>query len=166
MIEEKVGLDAKKKVLLIGTGESAAMVAKTLGQKEISFSVTSKDMERATNFSQLLCGTPLEFADVLTGFDKFDIIIVATTADYFLIDLETIKLVMKEKKKGTLILDISEPRAVAETIMEVPRIKLLFRDQVAEIYEENARLRAGIVPAVEKIIDKELPVLSASMKRA
>ena len=38
--------------------------------------------------------------------------------------------------------------------------------KVAEIYEENARLRAGIVPAVEKIIDKELPVLSASMKRA
>ena len=30
LIEEKVGLDAKKKVLLIGTGESAAMVAKTL----------------------------------------------------------------------------------------------------------------------------------------
>ena len=165
LVEEKVGLDAKKKVLLIGTGESAAMVAKTLGQKEIAFTVTSKDMERATNFSQLLCGTPMEFADVLTGFDKFDIIIVATTADYFLIDLERIKLVMKEKKKGTLILDISEPRAVEETIMELPRIKLLFRDQVAEIYEENAKLRAGIVPAVEKIIDKELPVLSASMKR-
>ena len=165
LIEEKVGLDAKKKVLLIGTGESAAMVAKTLAQKELQFTVTSKDMERATNFSQLLCGTPMEFVDVLSGFDKFDIIIVATTADYFLIDLERIKLVMQEKKKGTLILDISEPRAVEETIMELPRIKLLFRDQVAEIYEENAKLRAGIVPAVEKIIDKELPVLSASMKR-
>ena len=61
LIEEKVGLDAKKKVLLIGTGESAAMVAKTLGQKEISFSVTSKEMERATNFSQLLCGTPVSY---------------------------------------------------------------------------------------------------------
>ena len=37
LIEEKVGLDAKKKVLLIGTGESAATVAKTLGQKQIPF---------------------------------------------------------------------------------------------------------------------------------
>ena len=107
----------------------------------------------------------MEFADVLAGFNKFDIVIVATTADYFLIDLERIKLVMQDKTKGTLILDISEPRAVEETIMELPGIKLLFRDQVAEIYEENAKLRAGIVPAVEKIIDKELPVLSASMKR-
>ena len=49
--------------------------------------------------------------------------------------------------------------------MELPGIKLLFRDQVAEIYEENAKLRSDIVPAVEKIIDKELPILSASMKR-
>ncbi|MDA0756059.1 MAG: glutamyl-tRNA reductase [Crenarchaeota archaeon] len=165
LVEEKVGLDAKKKILLIGTGESAAMVAKALAQKQISFTVTSKTMERSTNFSQLLCGTPMEFVDVLSGFDKFDIVIVATTADYFLINLERIKLVMQEKKKGTLILDISEPRAVEETIMELPRLKLLFRDQVAEIYEENAKSISDIVPAVEKIIDIQLPILSASMKR-
>ena len=165
LIEEKVGLDAKKKVLLIGTGESAAMIAKTLGQKQIPFQVTSKTIDRSTNFSQILGGTPMEFADVLAGFDKFNIIIVATTADYFVIDLERIKLVMQEKKKGTLILDLSEPRAVEESIMELPGIKLLFRDQVAEIYEENTKLKSGIVPAVEKIISKELPILSASMKR-
>ena len=165
LIEEKVGLDAKKKVLLIGTGESAAMIAKTLGQKQIPFQVTSKTIDRSTNFSQILGGTPMEFADALAGFDKFNIIIVATTADYFVIDLERIKLVMQEKKKGTLILDLSEPRAVEESIMELPGIKLLFRDQVAEIYEENTKLRSGIVPAVEKIISKELPILSASMKR-
>jgi len=165
LIEEKVGLDAKKKVLLVGTGESAAMVAKTLSQKQIPFSITSRTIDRSTNFSQLLGGTPMEFADVLAGFDKFNIIIVATTADYFVIDLERIKLVMQEKKKGTLILDISEPRAVEESIMELPGIKLLFRDQVAEIYEENTKLRSGLVPAVEKIISKELPILSASMKR-
>ena len=165
LIEEKVGLDAKKKVLLIGTGESAAMVAKTLGRKQIPFQVTSKTIDRSTNFSQILGGTPMEFADVLAGFDKFNIIIVATTADYFVIDLERIKLVMQEKKKGILILDLSEPRAVEESIMELHGIKLLFRDQVAEIYEENTKLRSGIVPAVEKIISKELPILSTSMKR-
>ena len=165
LIEEKVGLDAKKKVLIIGTGESAAMVAKTLGQKQIPFKVTSRTLERCTNFSQLLGGTPVEFAEVLAGFDKFDIIIVATTADYFVLDLERIKMVMQEKKKGTLILDISEPRAVEESVMELPGIKLLFRDQVAEIYEENTKLRAGIVPAVEKIITKEITILSESMKR-
>lgn len=165
LVNEKAGLDAKKKILLIGTGEPAAMVAKTLNKKQIPFEVTSRTIERATNFSQILGGKPIAFEDVLAGFDKFDIIIVATTADYFLITYDRIKLVMEEKKKGTLILDISDPRAVEEGITALPGIKLLFRDQVAEIYDENVKARSGIVPAVEKIIAKELPVLSATMKR-
>ena len=165
LVDEKAGLDAKKKVLLIGTGESAAMVAKTLNHKQIPFDVTSRTIERSTNFSQILGGKPIVFEEVLAGFDKYDIVIVATTADYFLITYDRIKLVMEEKKKGTIILDISDPRAVDEGITALPGIKLLFRDQVAEIYEENVKARSGIVPAVEKIISKEVPVLSATMKR-
>ena len=56
----------------------------------------------------------------------------------------------------------------AQTFVECkdfPGIKLLFRDQIAEIYDESVKHRTTIVPAVEKIIAKELPVLSARMKR-
>ena len=165
LVDEKAGLDSKKKVLLIGTGNSAALVAKTLNKKEIVYDVTSRSLERATGFSTILSGTPVDFNDVLAGFDKYDIIFVATTCDYFLITFDEIHLVMEEKKKGTLILDLSEPRTVAEGITALPGIKLLFRDQVFEIFEENVRSRTGIVPAVEKIIEKELPVLSIRMTR-
>ena len=165
LVDEKAGLDSKKKVLLIGTGESAAMIAKTLNKREISFDVTSRSLERATGFSTILNGTPVDFNDVLAGFDKYDIILVATTSDYFLITYERIKLVMQEKKKGTLVLDLSDPRTVDEGITALPGIKLLFRDQIFEIYEDSVKSRTGIVPAVEKIIEKELPVLSIRMTR-
>ena len=165
LVDEKTGLDAKKKVLLIGTGELAAMVAKTLTKKEIKFDVTSRTLDRATGFATLLGGTPVEFDSVLAGLDKYDVVFVATTSDYFLITYDRIRLVMEEKKKGTLILDISDPRAVEESITALPGIKLLFRDQVAEIYDESVKARAGVVPAVEKIIAKEIPVLAATMKR-
>ncbi len=165
LVDEKAGLDSKKKVLLIGTGESAAMVAKTLNKRGISFDVTSRSLERATGFSTILNGTPVDFNDVLAGFDKYDIILVATTSDYFLITYERIRLVMQEKKKGTLILDLSDPRTVDEGITALPGIKLLFRDQIFEIYEESVKSRTGLVPAVEKIIEKELPVLSIRMTR-
>jgi len=165
LVDEKAGLDSKKKVLIIGTGEPAAMVAKTLNKREISFDVTSRSLERATGFSTILNGTPVDFNDVLAGFNKYDIIFVATTSDYFLITYERIKLVMEDKKKGTLILDLSDPRTVDEGITALPGIKLLFRDQIFEIYEESVKSRTGIVPAVEKIIEKELPVLSIRMTR-
>ena len=72
---------------------------------------------------------------------------------------------MEEKKKGTLVLDLSDPRTVDEGITALPGIKLLFRDQIAEIYDESVKHRSSIVPAIEKIITKEIPVLSARMKR-
>ena len=165
LVDEKTGLDSKKKILLVGTGEPAAMVAKTLNKRDVKFDVTSRTIERATGFSTILGGNPVEFDTVLTGFDKYDIIFVATTADYFLITFDRIKLVMEEKKKGTLILDLSDPRTVDEGITALPGIKLLFRDQIAEIYEESVKARTGIIPAVEKIIAKEIPILSATMKR-
>jgi len=165
LVDEKAGLDSKKKVLLIGTGNSAALVAKSLNKKEITFDVTSRTLERATGFSTIVGGNPIDFNDVLSTFDKYDIIFVATTSDYFLITFERIRLVMEEKTKGTLILDLSDPRAVDEGIIALPGIKLLFRDQIAEIYEESVKSRSDVIPAVEKIIEKELPILSARMKR-
>tara|TARA_B110001469_G_scaffold51222_1_gene49765 strand:- start:1 stop:567 length:567 start_codon:yes stop_codon:yes gene_type:complete len=165
LVDEKAGLDSKKKILLIGTGNSAALVAKCLNKKEFSYDVTSRTLERATGFSTIVGGNPINFDDALSTFDKYDIIFVATTSDYFLITFERIRLVMEEKKKGTLILDLSDPRTVDEGISALPGIKLLFRDQITEIFEESVKDRVTIVPAVEKIIEKELPVLSARMKR-
>ena len=165
LVDEKAGFDSKKKVLIIGTGEPATMLAKTLKTKDVNFDVSSRSLERATGFTTILGGTPVDFNDVLAGFDKYDIVFVATTCDYFLITYERIRLVMEEKKKGTLVLDLSDPRTVDEGITALPGIKLLFRDQIAELYEESVKARVGIVPAVEKIIEKELPVLSARMKR-
>jgi len=166
LVEEKTGIDSKKKVLLIGTGETAAMVAKSLNQKEYEFSVTSMTIDRSIGFSKILGGTTIEFEEVISGFDKFDIIFVATTADYFLISYDKLKRVMEKKKKGTIILDISDPRAVSDDIAMFPGMKLMFRDQISEMDEESVvKARKNKISATEKAIDIEVPIIAASMKR-
>jgi len=163
--EENAGIDKKKHILLIGTGEVAARVAKALNKKGYSFDVTSMTLDRATGFSKTLGGTPINFADVFPGFDKFDIVFVATTADYFLIQSEHIKRIVENKKKGVLILDLSEPRAVADKVSTIPGVKLMFKDQIIEMVEENENVRMAKVPDVEKMISKEVPIIEATMKR-
>ena len=163
--EENVGIDNKKKILLIGTGEAAARVAKALGKKGYPFEVTSMTLDRATGFSKILGGTPIEFKDVFPGFDKFDIVFVATTADYFLITNEKIKRIVGNKKTGVLILDISEPRTVDDKVSTIPGVKLMFKDQIIELVEENEKIRMGKVPEVEKLIAKEVPIIEATMKK-
>jgi glutamyl-tRNA reductase len=165
MAEENAGIDGKKKVLLIGTGETAGMVAKTMNKKGYAFDVTSQLIERATDFSKILGGNAVAFLDVLAGFDKYSIIIVAATADYFIITFDKIKRVMKNYKKGMLILDISDPRAIEETVTKVPGIKLLFRDQITEMDDEKLMEALKTkVSSVEALIEKEVPILEAAMK--
>ncbi|HSD04268.1 MAG TPA: glutamyl-tRNA reductase, partial [Nitrosopumilaceae archaeon] len=163
--EEYAGLDGKKRVLLIGTGEAAAMVAKPLNKKKYAFDISSMTIERSTGFSKVLGGKPMTFEDVLSNFDKFDIIFVATTADYFIITYDKIKVIMENKTKGTMILDISDPRAVDEKVSTLPGTKLMFRDQIIEMEERNLKARKDEVLAVEKMISKEVPILEATMKR-
>jgi glutamyl-tRNA reductase len=122
-------------------------------------------LERSSGFSKILGGTPIKFEDVFPGFDKFDIVFVATTADYFIITYEKIKRVIEKKKTGVLILDISDPRAVGEKVSTISGVKLMFKDQIIELVEENERIRMEKVPEIEKMIDKEVPVIEATMKR-
>ena len=165
LAEQSMGNVGSKHVLLIGTGEIAGLVAKSLNKKDYAFDVTSKTIERATGFSKILGGNPIEFTGILEGLDKFDIIFVATTADAFLITFDKIHKVMKKKKKGTLIMDLSEPRTVDEKIATISGIKLVNPAQIAEMIEDSTKARKNAISAAEEAIKGELPIIEATMKQ-
>ena len=165
LAEESMDNINSKHILLIGTGEQAGLVAKSLNKKNYAFDVTSMTIERATGFSKMLGGKPIEFEDVMQGLDKFDVIFVATTADAFLITFGKINRIMKAKKKGTLILDLSDPRTVDEKISSIKGIKLVNPSQIAEMMEESTKSRKDAISATEKMIGPEVPILEATLRR-
>ena len=165
LAEENVDDIKSKHVLLIGTGEAATMVAKSLKKRGYAFNVTSRTLERSVGFSQTLGGKPIKFEDVLSGFNNYEVIFVATTAPYFLVSFDRMNDGMKNKKSGTMILDLSNPRTVDEKVAMIPGIKLMNIDQIAEMIDKNMKNRRGKVSAVENIISEEVPIIEATMKR-
>ena len=165
LAEENVDDIKSKHVLLIGTGEAATMVAKSLKKRGYTFNVTSRTLERSIGFSQTLGGKPIKFEDILSGFNNYDVIFVATTAPYFLVTFDKMKQAMKNKKSGTMILDLSNPRTVDEKVAVIPGIKLMNIDQIAEMVDKNMKKRKGKISAVENIISEEVPIIEATMKR-
>ena len=165
LAEENIDDIKSKNVLLIGTGEAATMVAKSLKKRGYAFNVTSRTMERSIGFSQTLGGKPTKFEDVLSGFNNYEIIFVATTAPYFLVTFDRMKDAMKNKKSGAMILDLSNPRTVDEKVATIPGIKLMNIDQIAEMIDKNMKKRKDKVSTVENIISEEVPVIEATMKR-
>ncbi len=140
------------------------MVAKSLNKKSYAFDITSMTIERATGFSKILGGKPISYQDVIAGFDKFDIIFIATTADYFIITYDKVRILMENKKKGTMILDLSDPRIIDENLSMLPGVKLMFRDQITEFENQDLKTIEEKVLAVEKIIIKEVPIIDSAMK--
>ena len=165
LAEENVDEMKLKQILLIGTGEAAALVAKSLNRRGYQFSISSRTLERSTSFSKTVGGNPVDFNEILEDFGKYDIVFVATTAPYFLVSHERIREALNQKNHGMMILDLSNPRTVDEKVAELSGIKLMNIDQIAEIVEKNMRTRIGQKNSAEEIIKEELPVLEASMKR-
>lgn len=164
MADENVGLDSKKKILILGTGERAARVAKALDRRGVKFAVSSMDKGRAAGFAEMFGGEPAGFEDVLADFGRFDVVFVATTADYFILAHDVIRRQVDGRNAGTIILDISDPRAVSEDVSQSPGVKLMFRDQIEERHAEFRRETEARVPAVAKAVAAEAPVVEAALK--
>ena len=165
LAEENIDELKTKKILLIGTGEVSTLVAKSLQRRGYAFDVTSRTISRSQAFCETMGGTPIKFEEVLSGFDNYDVLFVATTAPYFLVTHERITEAMKEKNKGMMILDLSNPRTVDEKVATIGGIKLMNLDQIAEMVEKNMNARLNKVKTIENIINEEVSVLEASMKR-
>ena len=165
LAEENVDELKSKRILLIGTGESATLVAKSLKKRAYEFFISSRTLERSKAFAQTLGGKPIRFEDVLSSFDQYDVLFVATSAPYFLVTFDRIKQAMNTKQNGIMILDLSNPRTVDEKVATLPGIKLMNLDQIAEMVDKNMRSRMGKVSTVENIISEELPLVEATMRR-
>jgi len=165
LAEENIDELKTKKILLIGTGEVSTLVAKSLQRRGYAFDVTSRTIGRSEVFCETMGGNPIKFEQVLPGFHNYDVMFVATTAPYFLVTNERIAQAMKDKKNGIMILDSSNPRTVDEKVATIGGVKLMNLDQIAEMVEKNMNARLNKVKTVENIINEEVCVLEASMKR-
>ena len=164
LAEENIDELKSKKILLIGTGEAATLVAKSLEKRGYPFYVTSRTMERSQAFAETVGGKPVSFEEIMRGFSNYDVLFVATVAPYFLVTYDRIKEAMSQKT-GMMILDLSNPRTVDEKVATIHGIKMMNLDQIAEMVDKNMRYRTNQKNSAEKIISEEIQVLEAQMRR-
>ena len=105
------------------------------------------------------------FEDVLSGFDAYDVLFVATTAPYYLVTFERIADAMKDRS-GMMILDLSNPRTVDEKVATIGGVKLMNLDQIAEMVEKNMTARMEKVSGIEGMINERMPSLGGIDEQA
>jgi glutamyl-tRNA reductase len=154
-----------KRILIIGSGEGASLIAKSLKLRNIDFVVTSRTFQRAKSFTDAVSGIPIPFEKAIEEFHNLDLIFVSTVAPYYLVTYERITKAMIGRKKALMLFDLSNPRAVEERVASIKKVKLINMDQIAEVVEKNIRSRRNEIQSAERIVDMEMKSFDTLMKR-
>ena len=154
-----------RSVLLIGSGEGASLVAKSLKQREAHFMITSRTFERAKSFADSVGGNPVPFESAVQMFQEVDLIFLSTTAPYYLITYDRIEKAMANRDKWLVVFDLSNPRTVEERVATIKKVKLFNIDKITEIVERNIRTRKTEIASAQRIIDEEMKLVDTVLKR-
>ena len=156
----------EKEILLIGSGEGASLIAKSLKQRNINFFISSRTFERARSFSDTVAGVPIPFEEALQKLNEsIDIVFISTVAPYYLLTYERMANIMQNREKGLMIFDLSNPRTVEDKIAILNKVKLVNIDQISEIVEKNVRKRKKEIQSAEKIIEEEIFLIKETLRR-
>lgn len=166
LAEELMGGLCGKNVLVIGAGEMGTCVAKALARhKPNTIFIANRTYERAVKLAEDVSGKALRFDKLEDALVEADVVICATAAPHYILTKDTVcRIIEKRGGNGLLIIDISNPRNVEESIAELDGVMLYDIDDFQAIVERNLNERRKSAEKAAEIIEEELPQLYRELR--
>ena len=139
-----------KNILLFGTGKIGRNTCDNLIKHTHNKYITliNRTKDKALKVAGKFDVTVKDYNDLQAEIDTADILIVATGAQ-----LPTVTKNMIAAEKELLILDLSIPKNVSDTVKELPNVNLVHLDDLSQITDETIERRQAQIPNAEAIID-------------
>jgi glutamyl-tRNA reductase len=149
---------AKRKVLVVGAGETAELVARALVARGVTtVFVANRHYDRAIGLAQRFQGAAVRFEELPEQLREVDIVVSATNSPHHIVERDDIAAVMEERGgKPLMLIDIAVPRDVEPACREVAGVTVYDIDDVQKIVELNASGREAEAKRAEQIIEVEL----------
>ena len=144
----------ERRVLVIGAGETAELVAKALVARGAeSVFVANRHYDRAIGLAQRFDGEAVRFEELPEQLQAADIVVSATNSPHHIVERDGLAQVMETRSgRPLLIVDIAVPRDIEPECREVPGVSLHDIDDVQQIVERNAGDREGEARRAEPIL--------------
>ncbi len=153
-----------KKILLIGAGDMAKLIAKNFQTYQVkSLFIANRTFGKAEKLaSELGFAFPLELSQALQQIHEYDICVVAASGNNFIITKDILKNYEK-KRKGSLsvFIDVSVPRKITPEANNMDNVFLFYIDDLDSIMEQNRSLRKKSAKEAELIIAREVQAYTA-----
>jgi glutamyl-tRNA reductase len=167
LAEKLLGSLNQKKILIMGAGETGTLVAKAMARRCLNpIFIANRTYERAFRLAQELGGKAIMFDKLGTALVDADVIFCSTSAPHYLLTKDLIAWFMaaRKNKNNLIIIDISNPRNVEESVKQLPQVKLYNIDDLTLIAEHNKQERQKSLQTADKIVNQELVALEQAVK--
>ncbi len=142
---------SSKNILLFGTGKIGRNTCENLIKhtKNNQITLINRTQDKAEKIAKKLHVMVKNHASLKTEIEKSDILIVATGAQKPTVTKEHINF-----DKNLVILDLSVPKNVDESVTDFKNVTLVHLDQLTEITHETLAERKRFIPKAEAIIEE------------
>jgi glutamyl-tRNA reductase len=167
LAEKLVGKLDDKKILIMGAGENATLVAKAMARRCLKpVFIANRTFERAARLAEELGGQAIRLDRMGEVLKETDVVFCSTSAPHYLLTKAQVAQYLsgRQNKNALIIIDVSNPRNAEETIKELPQVKLYNIDDLTLITEQNKQERQKSVQEATQIISEELVGLECALK--
>jgi glutamyl-tRNA reductase len=145
-------------VFLIGSGETASLVAKYLHQQGVHrFMVASRTLENAEKLAATFGGKTLSISDIPHYLSHADVVISATACPLPFINKSLVQHALKKRNQAPMFfLDLAVPRDIESNVKELDHVHLYNVDDLQFMIEKGMDQRRHAASQAEQLIESEL----------
>jgi glutamyl-tRNA reductase len=149
---------SEKRVLVVGAGETAELVAKALVARGVAtVFVANRHYDRAIGLAQRFGGDAVRFEELPEQLAAADIVVSATNSPHHIVERDGLEQVMETRDgRPLLLVDIAVPRDIEPECREIAGVSLHDIDDVQQIVERNMSGREAEARRAEPILAAEL----------
>lgn len=146
------------KVLLIGAGETSALVWRHLIEHGVrEFIVANRDVARAESLAAELGGEACGLSDLPAVLPQADLVFSSTGADHSLLHKMDFKQALKQRRRRPMfVVDLAVPRDIDADVNELDDVYLYTVDDLSSVIAEGQQSRQDAAKQAEALIEHEV----------
>jgi glutamyl-tRNA reductase len=145
-------------VFIIGSGETASLVAKYLQQQGAKrFMIANRTKENAKVLADRLHGQALSITEIPHLLPQADVVISATACPLPFINKHLVERALVDRNQAPMfLLDLSIPRDIEANVAELNAVRLYNIDDLQTIVDEGMEERRIAAAIAERLINAEI----------
>jgi glutamyl-tRNA reductase len=149
---------ASRVVLVVGAGETAELVARSLAARGVEPAfIANRRYDRAIGLAQRFGGRAVRFDDLPAQMEVADIVVSSTSSPHHVIERAELAEVMEARRgRALLLIDLAVPRDVQPECRDIPGVSVYDMDDLQALVERNASGREAEARRAEGVLRAEL----------